>query len=203
MCGKMCELKVLRVTGITVAVLATLVGLGTEGFYAWKVYEADHCFTGNNSDIDINYIPCVDDRNQSDVCYHDDLEVRSYVGLVEGIVGTIAGICFIIGFAVLNLPLIWTWVLWALGISAYNAYCVYDYYTTIQDFTVDCIDDSEFWDVFNDQDYAYFFIMVVTSLSGYGLVLLVTIPLAAVLTHMVGPDSTTMGSYELQDRKHG
>ncbi|KAK8406440.1 hypothetical protein O3P69_007243 [Scylla paramamosain] len=178
----MCELKALQATGIAMAVFATLVGLGTEGFYAWKVYEVDHCVNVTYNDFD--YEPCLDLRNQSDVCYHEELLVRSYVGLVEGIIGTVSAICFIIGFAVINLPLIWMWVVWALGISSYNAYCIYDYYTTIQDFTTGCIEDSKFWDEFIDQDYAYFFITVTTSVSCYGLVLLVTIPLASVITHM-------------------
>ena len=132
------------------------------------------------------------------------------------------------------------WVVWALGISSYNAYCIYDYYTTIQDFTVSstyltyiqsvlkcfaffltttifqghrddkhgpvltkiskyvtfspafpsqtgCIEDSLFWDEFINQDYAYFFITVTTSVCCYGLLLLVSIPVASVITHMVRP----------------
>lgn len=170
-----------------------MAGLGTEGFYAWKAYEVDHCVNVTYAEFD--YEPCFDKRNQSDVCYHEELEVRSYVGLAEGIVGTIVGICFIIGFAVINLPLIWIWVVWALGISSYNAYCVYDYYTTIQDITDGCIEDSKFWDEFMDQDYAFFFIMVTTSLGTYGLLLLICIPIAAIITVMYKKGN--MADYDL------
>lgn len=55
-----------------------------------------------------------------------ELQVRSYVGLAEGIVGSCVSVCFIIGFVVLNMPLIWIWVCWGLGIMAYNSYCIYD-----------------------------------------------------------------------------
>ncbi|KAG0730366.1 hypothetical protein GWK47_028405 [Chionoecetes opilio] len=195
----MCELKPLQATGITMAVFITFVGLGTEGFYAWKVYEVDHCVNITNNSINAAYDFCLDDRNQSDVCFHAELEVRSYVGLVEGIVATVAGICFIIGFALINLPLIWTWVVWALGITSYNAYCIYDYYTTL----TDCVDASEFWDTFIELDYGYYFVTVLTSVCCYTLCLWLLSPrrrsslICVDLSRpQVGPDSTSVGSYE-------
>lgn len=198
----MCELKGLRITGIVFASLATLVAMGSEGFYIWKAVEVSQC-TGTNSSAIGNYDPCQDSRNDSDVCYYDELEVRSYVGIAEGIVGMITGICLINGFIFVIVPLMWVWVVWALGITAYNAYCIYDYFTTAQDLSVDCVDDSEFWDVFIDLDYAHFFIMVTTALCGYGLAFCVIIPVAGVITRMVGPNSATMGTYELQERTNG
>ncbi|XP_071537333.1 uncharacterized protein [Panulirus ornatus] len=179
----MCELRGLKAAGVTFAVLAVLVSLGTEGFYAWKTYELENeCETNN--------------FNNSDVCDYDELQVRTYIGLTEGILGTIVSLCLIIGFASPYLPLIWIWVAWGLGISSYNAYCIYDYYEKIE-----TNNDGIFpWEDFIDQDYGYFFVVALASVCSHGLILLFTIPLGAALTHMIGPDSATEGSYELLER---
>nr|XP_053640324.1 uncharacterized protein LOC128694283 isoform X1 [Cherax quadricarinatus] len=162
----MCDLKGLKATGIVFAIFATLVSLGTEGFYAWETYQVDHqCYN----------------QTMSDVCDYDELETRTYIGLAEGILGTIISIFLIVGFALPYTPLIWTWVVWALGISAYNAYCIYDYYTVIED---NNSGGSFPWDDLVTQDYSYFLICVIASVCCHVFTLIFIIPLGAAITHM-------------------
>nr|XP_045625812.1 uncharacterized protein LOC123775059 isoform X1 [Procambarus clarkii] len=170
----MCELRGLKATGVVMAMLAIVVSLGTEGFYGWETYQLD--------------------ANASDVSIYDELEVRTYIGLAEGILGTIVSICLIIGFASPYIPLIWTWVVWALGISAYNAYCIYDYYTFIQDNTEG---DTFPWDTLEEEDYSYFFITVLSSVCCHVFILIFVIPLGAVITHMYSRGK--VASFDIDD----
>ncbi|KAG7160711.1 hypothetical protein Hamer_G026311 [Homarus americanus] len=123
----MCELTGLKATGVVMAMFATvdgrsggafnnyrdldqggetvveLVSMGTEGFYAWKAYEVDNECNVTNVDNGIDYY-------NIDVCWFDELEVRTYIGLVEGILGIIVSVCLIIGFANVSIvgTLVWS-----------------------------------------------------------------------------------------------
>ncbi|KAK4303782.1 hypothetical protein Pmani_024236 [Petrolisthes manimaculis] len=181
----MISLGTLKVIGIIAASIATLASVGTEGFYAWKVYEIDNV--------------CSSFKNESDVCQYEELQVRSYVGLGEGIVGSCVSICLIVGFVFLNLPLIWIWVVWGLGIMSYNAYCIYDYYTMIDE-TIMSPGGFD-WNTLVGESYSYFFIVAITSVCWYGLVLLMAIPVGATITHMIRPDYGIVASFELPERQ--
>ncbi|XP_066951433.1 uncharacterized protein [Macrobrachium rosenbergii] len=143
--------KGIIISGILVSSFAILASMGTLGFYSWKVYELTNV--------------CDDPGNttQSDVCIFDELEVRSYIGLAEGIFTTIVSIVLLIGFA-----------------SDTN---------NVTSFP---------WDTFVNEDYGYFFVVVMTSVIWYGTVLLIVIPMAGYLTHTIFTDGELMGDYELQ-----
>ncbi|XP_042882820.1 uncharacterized protein LOC122259900 [Penaeus japonicus] len=158
----MCGFKALKTSGVVIAVLAILISMGTEGFFAWKVYEV------NNE--------CA---NNASICFHEDLEVRSYVGLAEGILGTAVSVCFAIGFGAPAIGLIWVWVVWALGITGYNSYCIYDFHQNIIG------NQTVFpWDTVTEDDYGYFFIEALCSVSSHLFILLISVPIGAALTSM-------------------
>ncbi|XP_068206813.1 uncharacterized protein [Palaemon carinicauda] len=179
----MCSYKGIIISGILISSFAILASMGTLGFYSWKVYELTKiCEDPNNTTI-------------PDVCQYDDLEVRSFVGLGEGIFATVIAILLLIGFASPAVSLLWIWVVWALGIASYNAYCIKDYHDVI----LDQNNATSFpWDTFVNEDYGYFFVVVMTSVLWYGTVLLIVIPLAGYLTHIIFFDDETVGEYELQ-----
>ncbi|KAK7061159.1 hypothetical protein SK128_004743 [Halocaridina rubra] len=165
----MCSLTCSKICGLIMASLAIMASMATEGYYAWKAYQA-----GNECD------PLDDNATIPDVCVYDELQVRSYIGLGEGIVGTIVSIALVIGFGMPAVSIIWVWVVWALGIASYNAYCFKDYHDTIK-LQLNVTDFP--WDTVNDEDYGLFFITAMTSLIWYGLALLIIIPAGAYLTH--------------------
>ncbi|XP_064082249.1 uncharacterized protein LOC135198522 isoform X1 [Macrobrachium nipponense] len=165
----MCSYKGIIISGILVSSFAILASMGTLGFYSWKVYELT------------NVCDDRDNTTQSDVCKFDELEVRSCIGLAEGIFTTIVAIVLLIGFASPAVALLWIWVVWALGIASYNAYCIKDYHDVI----LDQHNVTSFpWDTFVNEDYGYFFVVVMTSVMWYGTALLMVIPMAGYLTHM-------------------
>ncbi|XP_042236619.1 uncharacterized protein LOC121875931 [Homarus americanus] len=180
----MCELTGLKATGVVMAMFATLVSMGTEGFYAWKAYEVDNECNVTNVDNGIDYY-------NIDVCWFDELEVRTYIGLVEGILGIIVSVCLIIGFANPYLPLVWIWTVWALGISAYNSYCTYDYYTTIQE-----ANDDPLWDIVWDVDYGLFFFVAMVSVCCQVFILIFVLPLGVAISCMISSSSSSMGGFE-------
>ncbi|ROT78648.1 uncharacterized protein [Penaeus vannamei] len=158
----MCGFKALKASGVVVAVFAVLGSLGTEGFFAWKVYEVNNQCANNVS-----------------VCNHEDLEVRSYIGLAEGILGTAVSVCFAIGFGAPSVALIWLWEAWALGISGYNSYCIYDFHQNIIG------NQTTFpWDTVVDDDYGYFFIEAICSVSLHLLIVIISVPLGFALSRM-------------------
>lgn len=195
---------VIKITGIVLASLAILASICTEGFYAWKIYEIENeC---DEPPVTTDATPVTDNGTTTsptepsslpDVCIFDELRVRTYIGLGEGIAGTLVSIGFLIGFAMPSVPLIWVWVVWALGIASYNSYCIGDYAQTIKD--QQGVEDFP-WDTFIDEDYGEFFVLVMTSVIWYGTALLITIPMAAYLSYAIRTDGSFTGGFELQQR---